>query len=97
MFIKEKEVLKEKDFEFLSKLATTLREQSVRKTDSSNPPLFVTKDSSDKDVFFITRNALNEYLETMGKNPKSLGTVIEIPSSNSMELARLIEVIKRNY
>ena len=44
LFIKEKEVLKEKDFEFLSKLATTLREQSVRKTDSSNPPLFVTKD-----------------------------------------------------
>ena len=97
LLIKEKEVLKEKDFEFLSELATKLREQSVRKTDSSNPPLFITKDSSDNDVFFITRNALIEYLETIGKDPKSLGTIIEIPSSNSMELARLMEIIKRNY
>lgn len=97
LLIKEKTKLAESDFDFLTKLAETLREQEIRKTDVSNPPLFRTKDINEQDIYFITRYALNEYLKAINKDSKSLETVVEISGGNSNELAKLIEIIKRNF
>lgn len=89
---KEKMLISEKDLDFLKKLAKELREQEVRKTDSSNPPLFKITNSIGEDMYYLTRTALKEYTNN-SKNDKT----IEIPSSNSIELAELIEIIKRNF
>lgn len=94
--IKKKSKIQKEDYEFLQKLAKSLREQEVRKTDISNPPLFKIKNKEGQDLFFITRDALNEYIECNGGKENSVKTV-EIPCNNSFELEKLLETIKRNF
>lgn len=89
---KEKMILAEKDEGFLKTLAKELREQEIRKTDASNPPLFKITNSIGEDMYYLTRAALKKYTNS-SKNNKT----IEIPSSNSIELAELLEIVKRNF
>ena len=77
-------------------IAEELRMQEVRRTDISTPPLFVIKNRQGQEMFFITRKALNEYIECNKKSLSENKTIIEIPSNNSYELEKLIEIIKRN-
>jgi len=91
---KEKLETKKKDTEFLSNLARNLREQQVRNTDVSNPPLFVVSNELGENIFFLTRQALENYSKFNLKNSKK---VVEIPSNRSIELADLLEIIKRNF
>ena len=55
------------------------------------------KNSQGQEMFFITRKALNEYIECNKKSLSENKTIIEIPSNNSYELEKLIEIIKRNF
>lgn len=95
--IKEKSKIQKEDYEFLQKIAKSLREQEVRKTDISNPPLFKIKNKDGQELFFITRNALDEYIECNGLKKQNGVQTVEIPSNNSFELEKLLETIKRNF
>ena len=90
--VKEKMILADKDNLFLKRLAKELREQEIRKTDDSNPPLFKITNSIGEDMYYLTRSALKNYTQNSNNN-----TTIEIPSSNSIELAELLEIVKRNF
>ena len=81
--IKENTQMQIEDYKFLKAIAEELRRQEVRRTDISMPPLFVIKNSQGQEMFFITRKALNEYIEC---NKKSLS-----------ENKTIIEIIKRNF
>ena len=91
--IKEKNRILKEDNDFLKNLAKSLREQTVRKSDITSPTLFQIKNPIGEDLFFITRSALEEYR----KYNKQCGNLIEVPSANSMELLKLLEIIKRNF
>ena len=95
--IKENIQIQIEDYKFLKTIAQELRKQEVRRTDISTPPLFVIKNSQGQEMFFITRKALNEYIECNKKSLLENKTIIEIPSNNSYELEKLIEIIKRNF
>ena len=95
--IKENTQIQIEDYKFLKAVAEELRKQEVRRTDISTPPLFVIKNSQGQEMFFITRKALNEYVECNKKSLLENKTIIEIPSNNSYELEKLIEIIKRNF
>ena len=88
---------KEYNEKILIEIESELRKQEVRRTDISMPPLFVIKNSQGQEMFFITRKALNEYIECNKKSLSENKTIIEIPSNNSYELEKLIEIIKRNF
>ena len=90
---KEKMIFAKKDMEKITKLANQLREQETRITDSNNPPLFMIKNSIGKNIYFLTRNALEEYKECN----KDCSKTIEILGSDSQELANLLEIVKRNF
>lgn len=90
---KEKMQVANKDIEFLNIIAKSLREQEVRITDDSYPPLFKTTNSIGEEIYFLTREALERYRECN----KECSKVIEVPSSNSTELSNLIDIIKRNF
>lgn len=95
-YLEEKEKLEtqKKDNEFLKNLAKELREQQVRITDNSNPPLFVVENELGEDIYFVTRNALDKYCKCNFNGKKK---VIEIPSNRSIELTELLEIVKRNF
>lgn len=95
--IKENIQIQIEDYKFLKTIAQELRKQEVRRTDISTPPLFVIKNSQGQEMFFITQKALNEYIECNKKSLLENKTIIEIPSNNSYELEKLIEIIKRNF
>ena len=95
--IKENTQMQIEDYKFLKAIAEELRRQEVRRTDISMPPLFGIKNSQGQDMCFIPRKALNEYIECNKKSLSENKTIIEIPSNNSYELEKLIEIIKRNF
>ena len=95
LYIKEKMNLAEKDIAFLNELSKSLKEQEVRENDFGTPPLFILKNTaSGKDEFFLTRKALKKYMTIRKKDEKR---IVEVSSNDSLEIARLIEVIKRNF
>jgi hypothetical protein len=91
---KEKLETQKEDMTFLRNLAKELREQQVRITDQSNPPLFVISTELGNDIYFLTRKALEDYSKFNIKNNKK---VVEIPSNRSVELSKLLDIIKRNF
>ncbi len=95
--IKEKSTILEEDYKFLHNLAKNLREQNVRKTDISNPPLFKLRKKDGRSLFFISRNALNEYIKFNDINDKEIESMVEIPINDSIELEMLLAIIKRNF
>ena len=94
--IKENTQMQIEDYKFLKAIAEELRRQEVRRTDISMPPLFVIKNSQGQEMFFITRKALNEYIECNKKSLSENKTIIEIPSNNSYELEKLKEIFNKN-
>lgn len=94
LFVKEKMKFAEMDFEFLKEFSKLLKEQETRMSDSGNPILFKTINSSNEDMFFLTRKALKEYLEVNKTEDKK---IIEILSGNCEELVKLLEIVKRNF
>lgn len=91
---KEKLETQKEDMTFLKNLAKELREQQVRITDQSNPPLFVISTELGNDSYFLTRKALEDYSNFNIKDNKK---VVEIPSNRSVELSKLLDIIKRNF
>ena len=91
---KEKLETQKEDTTFLRNLAKELREQQVRITDQSSPPLFVISTELGNDIYFLTRKALEDYSKFNIKNNKK---VVEIPSNRSVELSKLLDIIKRNF
>ncbi len=91
---KEKLETQKEDMTFLRNLAKELREQQVRITDPSNPPLFLISTELGNDIYFLTRKALEDYSKFNIKDNKK---VVEIPSNRSVELSRLLDIIKRNF
>lgn len=91
---KEKLETKKNDIKFLSNLAKELREQQVRITDNSNPPLFIVSNEFGENIYFLTRKALENYSEY---NLKDTRKIIEVPSNRSNELTELLEIVKRNF
>ena len=45
-------------------------------------------------VFFLTRKAVKNYLSISSKTEKK---IIEVPSSDSLEISQLLDIIKRNF
>lgn len=91
---KEKLETQKEDMTFLKNLAKELREQQVRITDQSNPPLFVISTELGNYIYFLTRKALEDYSNFNIKDNKK---VVEIPSNRSVELSKLLDIIKRNF
>ena len=91
---KEKMLVRKNDMEFLKSLSEQLKLQTVRATDRANPILFIAKDGSDKDIYFLTRKGLNEYLKNSHGGEKQ---TINVYEGLSIELERLLDIIKRNY
>lgn len=91
---KEKLETQKENMTFLKNLAKELREQQVRITDQSNPPLFVISTELGNDIYFLTRKALEDYSNFNIKDNKK---VVEIPSNRSVELSKLLDIIKRNF
>lgn len=91
---KEKLETQKEDMTFLKNLAKELREQQVRITDQRNPPLFVISTELGNDIYFLTRKALEDYSNFNIKDNKK---VVEIPSNRSVELSKLLDIIKRNF
>lgn len=91
---KEKLETQKEDMTFLKNLAKELREQQVRITDQSNPPLFAISTELGNDIYFLTRKALEDYSNFNIKDNKK---VVEIPSNRSVELSKLLDIIKRNF
>lgn len=91
---KEKLETQKEDMTFLKNLAKELREQQVRITDQSNPPLFIISTELGNDIYFLTRKALEDYSNFNIKDNKK---VVEIPSNRSVELSKLLDIIKRNF
>ena len=91
---KEKLETQKEDMTFLKNLAKELREQQVRITDQSNPPLFVISTELGNDIYFLTRKALEDYSNFNIKDNKK---VVEIPSNRSVELSKLLDITKRNF
>lgn len=91
---KEKLETQKEDMTFLKNLAKELREQQVRITDQSNPPLFIISTALGNDIYFLTRKALEDYSNFNIKDNKK---VVEIPSNRSVELSKLLDIIKRNF
>lgn len=94
MIAKEKMLIAENDTQFLNNLSKELKSQEVRATDMSTPPLFIIKDAIGRDIFFLTRKAVENYTTISSKSEKRL---IEVPSSDSLEISQLIDIIKRNF
>ena len=91
---KEKLETQKEDMTFLKNLAKELREQQVRITDQSNPPLFVISTELGNDIYFLTRKALEDYCNFNIKDNKK---VVVIPRNRSVELSKLLDIIKRNF
>ena len=91
---KEKTLTKQSDMEFLYNLAKELREQQVRITDTNIPPLFVITNDLGENIYFLTRNSLENYSNCNLTDKKK---VVKIPSDRSTELTELLEIIKRNF
>ena len=91
---KEKLETQKEDMTFLKNLAKELREQQVRITDQSNPPLFVISTELGNDIYFLTRKALEDYSNFNIKDNKK---VVVIPRNRSVELSKLLDIIKRNF
>lgn len=94
MIAKEKMLIAENDTQFLNNLSKELKSQEVRATDMSTPPLFIIKDAIGRDIFFLTRKAVENYTTISSKSEKRL---IEVPSSDSLEISQLVDIIKRNF
>lgn len=94
MIAKEKMLIAESDTQFLNNLSKELKSQEVRATDMSTPPLFIIKDAIGRDIFFLTRKAVENYTTISSKSEKRL---IEVPSSDSLEISQLVDIIKRNF
>ena len=84
----------ENDEEFLRNLSKELKQQEVRSTDIAVPPLFMIKNVVGNNVFFLTRKAVKNYLSISSKTEKK---IIEVPSSDSLEISQLLDIIKRNF
>lgn len=93
---KEKIKITNDDYKFLTKLSQELKEQSVRITDITFPPLFVVK-TNNEDFFFLTRKSAKEFISLHNIEDLNKTKIIEISSYDSMELAKLLEIIKRNF
>lgn len=94
LFTKEKMQVKKEDYKYLKNLSEKLSEQEVRRSDSANPPLFKISNNEGKDIYFITRDGLDKYKEC---NKELKYKIVEIPESNSTELAHTLEIIKRIF
>ena len=92
--VKEKMCFAQEDLEFLKKLSKNLKSQFTRITDEGDPTLFKITNSLGNEIYFLTRSSLEEYRKINEKDVKQL---IEIPSSHSMELKHLLDIIKRNF
>ena len=93
LIAKEKMQIAENDEEFLRNLSKELKQQEVRSTDIAVPPLFMIKNVVGNNVFFLTRKAVKNYLSIGSKTEKK---IIEVPSSDSLEISQLLDIIKRN-
>lgn len=94
LFVKEKMKFAEKDLKFLRELSKSLREQETRLSDTGNPILFKINNALGNEMFFLTRENLNKYLDV---NKDQTRNIIEILSGNSEELVELLECVKRNF
>ena len=89
--LKEKMLVEQKDFGYLKKFAKKLRSQNNEKIDSNNPPIFTIKNEIGENMYYLTRESAEEYC-TIHTDAE-----IEIIHTNSFEIAKLLDILKRNF
>lgn len=89
--IKEKMLVEQGDFKFLKKFAEKLRKQKTRKIDIDNPPLFTIKNEIGENMYYLTRESAEEYCAV------HTNAEIEMIHTNSFEIAKLLDILKRNF
>lgn len=89
--MKQKMLIQQEDYKFLKELASKLREQEIRKSDQSNPALFKITNKIGEDMYYFTRKSANEYKEI------NTDAKINLINTNSFEIARLVDILKRNF
>ena len=96
MKTKEKMELTKQDYNYLGSLAKALKEQTIRKTDGIlYIPLFKIKNIDGEETYFLTRESAKKYIEM--NNNWVMSDIIEIEESDNTDLAKVIEIIKRNF
>lgn len=93
---KEKMILKEEDAAFIKELSEDLKHQNIRRTDGIiYIPLFKLLTVDGKEEYFLTRKRAEKHVED---NPnKYASDIIEIKENNNTDIARIIEILIRNY
>ena len=93
---KEKMILKETDASFIKELADDLKHQNIRRTDGIvYIPLFKLLTVDGKEEYFLTRKRAEKHIE---ENPNNYASdIIEIKENNNTDIARIIEILIRNY
>lgn len=94
LYVKEKKQFAEKDLKFLEEISKSLRKQETRLSDTGSPILFKIHNALGKEIFFLTRENLNKYLDA---NKDEGRNIVEISNGNSEELVELLEIVKRNF
>ena len=84
-------LLEQEDFRFLKKFAEKLRRQKTRKIDIDNPPLFAIKNEIGEIMYYLTSESAEEYC-AVHTNAK-----IEIIHTNSFEIAKLLDILRKNF
>ncbi len=93
---KEKMTILYEDYNYLCDLSEELRKQTIRKTDGVlYDPLFKVTNNDKSEKYFLTRRNAEEYMKQ--KDNCTFNKVIEIKENENIDLAKLLDIIKRNY
>ena len=93
---KEKMTILYEDYNYLCDLSEELKKQTIRKTDGVlYDPLFKVTNNDKREKYFLTRKNAEEYIKQ--KDNYTFNKVIEIEENDNIDLAKLLDIIKRNY
>lgn len=95
--IKEKMRVAEKDMKYFENLAESLRKQEINGMNTRKTTLFKLKIYDMEYMYFISRDAMYDYIKRNNITVKGIDDIIEIPSNKSIELENLLEAIMRNF
>ena len=111
--VKRKMTLEINDYEYLKEIAKGLREQKVRVTDSVvfGEPVFkilTQNNNKEEEFYFITKQGAENFIkanpltykqkaEDDSSEEKRKKDILAVKTNRNLELAKIIEIIQRNF
>lgn len=111
--IKRKMTLEINDYEYLKEIARSLREQKVRVTDSVvfGEPVFkilTQNNNKEEEFYFITKQGAENFIkanpltykqkaEEDSSEERRKKEILAVKTNRNLELAKIIEIIQRNF